>query len=208
MEAQETRGVGIYPGNPAEDFAPSLVPEVSAYRNLALHRPAYHSSSYDYNLTAQLVTDGIKETRLPRWLATSTSQDGPAGKIEREFMLDGNATSSADLDGPKVWVQFEFAGGEAPFQFDRVALEARVRSKNASFNFVGQGKTPGKPPKAEFIKGDWICVVMGSEDGKTWQELGRARETMPPPPTPPKESPFPGFLAWFASRGTTINPAV
>ena len=126
MEAQETRGVGIYPGNPAEDFAPSLVPEVSAYRNLALHRPAYHSSSYDYNLTAQLVTDGIKETRLPRWLATSTSQDGPAGKIEREFMLDGNVRISGlvkmiDEDyggaehaqgGSECGHQYSAAGGE------------------------------------------------------------------------------------------------
>ena len=48
------------------------------YRNLALHRPAYQSSSYDYNLTAQLITDGIKDTRLPRWVAVSTSETGRA----------------------------------------------------------------------------------------------------------------------------------
>ncbi len=70
----ETRGVGVYPGDPREDFAPALVRDDASYRNLALHRPAYHSSSYDYNLTAQLVTDGIVETRLPRWLATRTSR--------------------------------------------------------------------------------------------------------------------------------------
>ena len=39
-----TRGVGIYPGDPREDFAPSLVPDVAAYRNLALRRPAFHST--------------------------------------------------------------------------------------------------------------------------------------------------------------------
>lgn len=65
--AQEfSRGVGVYPGDPTEDFAPALVPDAATYRNLALHRPAYHSSSSDYNQTAQLVTDGIKETSLPR----------------------------------------------------------------------------------------------------------------------------------------------
>jgi hypothetical protein len=35
----------------------TLVPDTQTYRNLALHRPAYASSRYDYNLTAQLVTD-------------------------------------------------------------------------------------------------------------------------------------------------------
>src|SRR5208337_3303443 len=62
--AEYTRGVGVYPGDPRQDFGPTLVPDASTYRNLALHRPAYHSSCYDYNLTAQLVTDGIKDTHL------------------------------------------------------------------------------------------------------------------------------------------------
>ncbi len=54
-----TLGVGVYPGDPQENFAPAMRIDSTTYRNLALHRPAYHSSSYDYNLTAQLVTDGI-----------------------------------------------------------------------------------------------------------------------------------------------------
>ena len=86
-----TRGVGIYPGDPREDFSPTLVAAGSTYRNLALRRPAYHSSSYDYNLTAQLVTDGIKDTRLPHWVATSVSFRGPLPKNEREFFLDWNS---------------------------------------------------------------------------------------------------------------------
>ena len=68
VQAQEpTRGVGVYPGDPKEYFGPTLRVDASTYRNLALRRPAYHSSAYDYNLTAQLVTDGIKTTSLPRW---------------------------------------------------------------------------------------------------------------------------------------------
>src|ERR1017187_2957290 len=85
-----TRGIGVYPGDPGQDFAPTLAPDTTNYRNLALHRPAYQSSAYDYNLTAQLVTDGIKETTLPRWVATSTSQQGVLKKNEREWILDGN----------------------------------------------------------------------------------------------------------------------
>src|ERR1039458_3211970 len=60
LHAQEfTRGVGVYPGDPKQNWSPTLQPASDAYRNLALHRPAYHSSSYDFNLTAQLITDGV-----------------------------------------------------------------------------------------------------------------------------------------------------
>ena len=52
-----TRGVGVYPGDPREYTGPALLADTNSYRNLALHRPAYQSSAYDYNLTAQLVTD-------------------------------------------------------------------------------------------------------------------------------------------------------
>src|SRR5271157_4058320 len=79
-----TRGVGVYPGDPREDFGPVLLTDASTYRNLALRRPAYHSSCYDYNLTAQLVTDGIKDTHLPNWVTTSVSYRGLLPKIERE----------------------------------------------------------------------------------------------------------------------------
>src|SRR5689334_11145910 len=68
QSSEYTRGIGIYPGEPSAHFGPTLIPDTTSYRNLALHRPAYHSSSYDYNLTAQLVTDGIKSSDLPRWI--------------------------------------------------------------------------------------------------------------------------------------------
>ena len=62
----------IYPGDPKEYSGPVLVPDASTYRNLALRRPAFHSSAYDYNLTAQLVTESssrmpqmIQQVRLP-----------------------------------------------------------------------------------------------------------------------------------------------
>ena len=31
-----TRGIGQYPGDPKEDFSPSLAPDYSTYRNIAL----------------------------------------------------------------------------------------------------------------------------------------------------------------------------
>ena len=154
--AQEpTRGVGVYPGAAGEDFAPSLVPDPGTYRNLALRRPTYHSSSYDYNLTAQLVTDGIKETRLPRWIVTTLSTTGVAPKNEREFLIDHNSTSNVNFGGPEGWVQFEMAGGDSPLEIDRIDLEARFRTN----------RTPGAAEQVQHPdKTDWSCMITGSDD--------------------------------------------
>ena len=62
---RDNLGIGIYPGNPDENTAPVMVQDDS-YRNIALNRAAYASSSFDYNLTAQLVTDGIVSAEMPR----------------------------------------------------------------------------------------------------------------------------------------------
>jgi hypothetical protein len=155
LQAQDyTLGVGVYPGDPKENFAPSMRIDASTYRNLALHRPAYHSSSYDYNLTAQLVTDGIKETALPRWISTSTSAQGVFKKNEREWIVDGNWATGVDLPGPNAWVQLELSGGASPLVIDRIDVDGAVRS-------------PSAEPE------NWACIVSGSDDGAAWQELGR-----------------------------------
>ncbi len=111
---QYTRGLGVYPGDPKQYDGPSLVVDAAAYRNLALHRPAYQSSAYDYNLTAQLVTDGIKETALPLWVVTSTSDRGVLPKTEREAFLDEGVVSSVDITGDHPWVQFDIEGAQPP----------------------------------------------------------------------------------------------
>jgi hypothetical protein len=159
LEAQPyTRGPGVYPGDPREDFGPTLESGSAVYRNLALHRPAYHSSSYDYNLTAQLVTDGIKDTRLPRWLATATSEQGYLKKNERERFVDHNPFTSVELRGSDVWLQLELRGGDAPLELDRVEVTA-----SAQPDLVGFGGA------AEV----WTALISGSEDGRTWRELAR-----------------------------------
>jgi hypothetical protein len=94
-----TRGVGIYPGNPEEDFSPILVPDRDNYRNLAKLRPAFNSSSYDYNLTAQLATDGIIEDGMPDYISVSTS-NGVSPRNEREWLLDDNSVTEVSLEGP------------------------------------------------------------------------------------------------------------
>ncbi|MGA3260359.1 MAG: discoidin domain-containing protein [Bryobacteraceae bacterium] len=155
-----TLGVGVYPGDPQQNFAPTFRLDGATYRNLALHRAAYQSSSYDYNLTAQLVTDGIVETKLPRWVVVSSSEHGVLAKHERENVLDHNWTTSADLRGTDVWVDIGFLGGSAAPEVDRVDVDASAPSSDNQ---------------------EWSLILSGSEDGKTWRELrrdaGRLRTT-------------------------------
>ena len=166
LHAQEsTRGVGVYPGDPKAYNGAVLAPDTQTYRNLALHRPAYASSSYDYNLTAQLVTDGIRETRLPRWVSTASSEGGVLPRKSREHPIDDNPTTSVDVPGSGGWVQVEPGGRDTPLEVDRVDVTARAWSS---------AQQPGP----------WTCVIVGSDDGTTWAELGRSSGTEVPPGPP------------------------
>ena len=168
-----TRGVGVYPGDPREDWSPSFAVDSTTYRNLALHRPAYQSSGYDYNLTAQLVTDGIRETRQPRWIAVRTSQQGVVPKNQREFLFDDNWWTTVDLNGAQAWVELEW-GGEAHPEIDRVEME---------------GTLEGRPPENQ----EWTVVLSASADGKDWKELGRAYGMAHP------TAEWKGSIAWPAT---------
>src|ERR1017187_9063490 len=148
-----TRGVGVYPGDPRQDWSPTVEIDSATYRNVALHRPAYQSSSYDYNLTAQLITDGIRETALPRFFRVTTSDKGVLPKNQRELMFDGNWATVISMTGRHVWVQVEW-GGTAPPEIDRLEGLATV--------------TAGGDNQ------EWTCILSGSADGQAWNELGRA----------------------------------
>jgi hypothetical protein len=185
LAQQSTRGVGIYPGDPAQYDGPTLVTD-NTYRNLALHRAAYQSSAYDYNLTAQLITDGIKpgdgpkdwapgealpDARLPRWVVASTSSGGVLPKQDREVFLDGNVTSSVEVTGDHPWVEFDMMGGGPVPEIDRLDLWLR------HFN------TP--PPST-----GWTYVVSGSDDQSKWTEVARSTGTN----WPSMRDPGPSFV--------------
>ena len=151
-----TRGIGIYPGDPREYAGPSMQVDANTYRNLALHRPAFQSSAHDYNLTAQLITDGIKDRETGWLLATSTSDRGVLPKNEREVFLDGNVVSAVTVEGETAWVEFDIDGA-APPELDRLDLYLRNPDQH-------QLQTAG----------EWRYTVSGSDDHVTWRELGRA----------------------------------
>jgi len=175
-----TRGIGVYPGDPREDFSPELVLDKLTYRNLALLRPAYHSSSYDYNLTAQLVTDGIRDTHLPEWVATSTNSRGTLPKNERELVLDHSRTNSVQISGSPATLQVQLGGGRSAPEVDRIDVVVvppfGTTSPNLSF------------------------TASVSDDSRTWEKVG----TVAGPPPVSVE----GYPRDFARPGQLFIPSI
>ncbi len=98
---------------------------VSGRHNLALLRPAYASSSHDYNLTAQLVTDGIISQDGPAYIALSTA-DGPVARNEREWVFDQKIPSALTVKGPENFLELCLAGYS--LDFDKMILNMDVES--------------------------------------------------------------------------------
>jgi Exo-beta-D-glucosaminidase Ig-fold domain/Glycosyl hydrolases family 2/F5/8 type C domain/Glycosyl hydrolases family 2, sugar binding domain len=202
-----TRGVGIYPGDPSEDFSPDLVADQNTYRNIARLRSAWSSSSYDYNLTAQLVTDGLIEDQMPEYIKVTTNR-GEVPRNEREWLLDQNSVTEMTLEGNDVWVQYEVNSESKPALIDRVSL-------NGTLNY--NDKKPG----------GWKFVCSGSDDGKTWTELSKLTGTglpgqvkpnpwaafMPPPKPAGRvagkrpSAPFSFFAGPYGSDSTAPRPS-
>jgi hypothetical protein len=149
---QYTRGIGIYPGDPKEYFGPSMKIDNSHYRNLALHRAAYQSSSYDYSLTAQLITDGVVDKALPGWLVVSTSNNGILPRDGREHLLDRHASSQQQFTGDSVWVKIQMAGSYQVPAVDSVSFAGGITVDTLNI----------KP---------WFISVSGSDDGVTWSKV-------------------------------------
>jgi hypothetical protein len=176
-----TRGIGVYPGEPGADFGPLLVPDSTAtYRNLALLRPAFHSSSYDYNLTAQLVTDGIKASNLPQWIVVTDGLQGPVSKENREVIVDHAPMNTMELRGSPARVDVELAGGDAAPEIDRIQLfvVSPLQASAASLTFT----------------------VSVSEDGRSWQVAGTASS--------PKPASTAGYPPGFASPNHFFTPTI
>lgn len=147
-----TRGIGQYPGSPKEDFSPSLVPDQANYRNIALLRSAFNSSSHDYNLTAQLATDGIVTDKQPQYLNLSTPA-GDAPRREREWMIDEGPYSRNTIEGEDTW--FQFTLNEYSKSVGKVHLIG-----NLIYN-------------DQLAKGGFEIVCQGSNDGQNWTEIGK-----------------------------------
>ena len=145
----ENRGIGIYPGNPEQDFSPVLSRNEGRSENMALRRAAYASSSFDYNLTAQLATDGFKCDIMPATMVLSTPQ-GVVPLVDREFMFDFKPNSSNSFNGRETFIRIDW-DGYSPL-FEKIQIKGRTYLRN----------------------GHWQLTLQSSSDGEDWQTLDRA----------------------------------
>lgn len=164
-----------YPGNPAENFAPNLVADPS-YKNLALYRQAYASSSWDYNLTAQLVTDGTIEAGPPAYFVLSTSR-GLVPRAEREWMFDLKTNTANTLQGTDDYFQLDIYNDE--LEFDKIQLACRIkagRKQDVYYGVPGQEAgaiDPKMKEQEELHEISWSVELQGSTDGLSWLKLDK-----------------------------------
>ena len=154
---QPTRGIGIYPGAPEEYFGPQLVAS-SQLRNVARGRMASQSSSFDFNMTAQLLTDGIieKAGAVPVRLEVTTPE-GQLSQRQRESTIDGNDWTRSIVMGDDTWLQYAWHG--MTVRADAIHLIGTVAYR-----------------EGEATEG--YCIrIMASADGRRWQEVARDEST-------------------------------
>ncbi|MBR6455810.1 MAG: hypothetical protein IKS72_02620, partial [Prevotella sp.] len=160
--AQNTRGIGVYPGAAEEFFGPQLVVG-DGYRNLARGRMVYQSSSFDFNMTAQLLTDGIVErgrrneergrrngAAQPVFLEVSTP-DGLLPQRQRESTIDGNDWTTSYVMGSDTWLKYAWHG--TTIEADKISLIGTVAYR-----------------ETEATDGYRIRVAV-SDDGKRWRQV-------------------------------------
>lgn len=125
------------------------------YRNLALRRMAIASSSLDYNLTAQLATDGMIERGEPATLTITTGHGATATVLplrDKEKTIDGNPYTHNALTGEDAYIQYDWTGyGISP---TAITLRSEVVLH------------PDQATEGYRIK------VLTSEDGRQWEEAG------------------------------------
>ena len=144
----QSLGLGVYPGDPSENFSPSLVKSDGGYRNIALLRAASHSSCADYNQTAQLVTDGLTADGPAPW--TEVLRNGELlPPMDAGFLTDLNH-AGINCSGPEIDLELVFHGYQP--DADRILV---ATGGNRLQNTV--------------------LTVEGKADDGSWQKLGTAR---------------------------------
>ena len=129
------RPIGQYPGNPSEYYGPELVQDNGyGYRNLALYRTVYQSTSWDFNLTSQLLTDGIITTKQPVMLNVTTPE-GPLPPHKREACIDGNEWTNNVVLGSDTWLQYDWQGMDILFYELEMSGTMAYRPEEANKGF-------------------------------------------------------------------------
>ena len=122
MSQENSRGIGIYPGNPLEYFGPHIEKD-TVYRNLALHRAVYQSGAHDLNLTAQLITDGVIAENQPAFLQVFTN-DKPLPHNERKLTINNSEWSRIPVQGSTATLTYQWSNMD--IEADEVVVEGFV----------------------------------------------------------------------------------
>ena len=120
--AQQSRGIGIYPGNPSEYFGPKIEKDAE-YRNLALHRAVYQSGAHDLNLTAQLITDGVVASNQPAFLQVFTNGK-PLPHNERKLTINDSEWSRIPVEGAEATLSYLWSNMD--IEADEIVVEGFV----------------------------------------------------------------------------------
>ena len=133
-DGQLTRGIGQYPGRTTEFTAPRMVKDFT-YRNIALHRAVYTSSNADYNLTGQLVTDGVIADKAPTTLTVVTNE-GVLNNRDKEKLTDGNPVTSLVIKGEKAFVAYHWEELTVSVDTIRVIGELAYQAEQATKGYT------------------------------------------------------------------------
>ena len=143
-QTQAPSRIGVYPGDPDEYDGPVMTAADGSYRNLALHRPAWHSGSMDYNLTGHLVTDGIVTSEAPVFMQLLAGGENIETRL-RERLFDDNFTA-VTVPG-KAGARLEL-GLEMIQDADVITFEGNCRMKS------GESLPAGFTPKLTAVLND------------------------------------------------------
>lgn len=134
-------------------FACNPLPE----RNVALHRAAVASSATDYNLTAQLVTDGIKEQSAPASMRFWLNGE-PVPREEADWLLDERDKSKFTCSLNSFELELKCEG--CSINTDAICYFATFQCKNT------------------ITYAPYSYVILATRDGKEWEEAGRWEGTL------------------------------
>lgn len=147
-----TRGIGQYPGRLSQFTAPRMVKD-TIYRNIALNRTVITSSCADFNLTGQLVTDGILTNTEPASLAVRTAE-GIVGNRDKEKLIDGNIYTDMVLHGEHPFIEYHWKGMEVHISNIRLVGEIAYHAVKANRGYTVR--------------------ILASHDGKQWEQIGKS----------------------------------
>lgn len=128
-------------------------------RNLALHRAAEASSATDFNLTAQLATDGIIEEEGPSGMRFYLNGE-PVVREEADWLLDERDKSKFTVELNSFELELKCSG--CSVYTDQMCYYATFLCKNT------------------IAYAPYSYVMLVSTDGSEWHEAGRWEGTLTP----------------------------